>query len=188
MGNREALLEGATRCLREKGYTRTTARDIATASGVSLAAIGYHFGSKEALLEAAFVAASGTEIGDQLDSALAAAGRESTPAERFARAWDQMLESFPERRWLLVASLEHLTHMSDVPETRQRFAESVEPIVSELAALLADLDDLDRGSAHAVGSFYFTMLNGLVIRWLIDPENAPTGAEVAQALRALTCR
>ncbi|MGH4006514.1 MAG: TetR family transcriptional regulator, partial [Pseudonocardiaceae bacterium] len=44
MGNREDLLAGAKRCLYEKGYGRTTARDIAAAAGgVSLAAIGYHF-------------------------------------------------------------------------------------------------------------------------------------------------
>ena len=53
MGNREALVEGAKACLLEKGYSRTTARDIATAAGVSLAAIGYHFGSKETLLNEA---------------------------------------------------------------------------------------------------------------------------------------
>ena len=35
MGNREDLLAGAQRCLYEKGYARTTARDIASASGVS---------------------------------------------------------------------------------------------------------------------------------------------------------
>ena len=33
MGNREALLEGAKRCLLEKGYSRTTARDIADEIG-----------------------------------------------------------------------------------------------------------------------------------------------------------
>ena len=53
MGNREDLLAGAKRCLYEKGYASTTARDIATASGTSLAAIGYHFGSKEALMNQA---------------------------------------------------------------------------------------------------------------------------------------
>jgi AcrR family transcriptional regulator len=42
VGNREQLLEAAKRCLYEKGYSRTTARDIATAANVSLAAIGYH--------------------------------------------------------------------------------------------------------------------------------------------------
>jgi AcrR family transcriptional regulator len=32
MGNREALLEGARECLSERGYARTTARDIAAAA------------------------------------------------------------------------------------------------------------------------------------------------------------
>ena len=35
MGHREDLLAGAVRCLREKGYGRTTARDIVAASGAS---------------------------------------------------------------------------------------------------------------------------------------------------------
>jgi len=59
MGNREELLVGAKRCLREKGLSRTTARDLSAASGVSLAAIGYHFGSKEALLSQAMIEATG---------------------------------------------------------------------------------------------------------------------------------
>src|SRR5690606_38768776 len=50
MGQRQDLLAGAKRCIAEKGYSRTTARDIPAASGANLAAIGYHFGSKEALL------------------------------------------------------------------------------------------------------------------------------------------
>ena len=33
MGNREDLLAAAKRCLYEKGYAHTTARDIAAASG-----------------------------------------------------------------------------------------------------------------------------------------------------------
>lgn len=57
MGNREDLLAGARRCLEEKGYLRTTVRDIATASKVSMAAIGYHFGSREVLLNQALFAA-----------------------------------------------------------------------------------------------------------------------------------
>ena len=59
MGNREALLTAAKQCLLEKGYNRTTARDIASAAGVSLAAIGYHFSSKDALLTEALLLAFG---------------------------------------------------------------------------------------------------------------------------------
>ena len=57
MGNREVLLAAAKRCIYEKGYARTTARDVTSAAGVSLAAIGYHFGSLEALMSAALIEA-----------------------------------------------------------------------------------------------------------------------------------
>ena len=56
MGHREDLLVGAVACLREKGYARTTARDIVAASGTNLASIGYHYGSVTALLNAAVLA------------------------------------------------------------------------------------------------------------------------------------
>ena len=59
MGNRDALLLAAKSCLLNKGYSRTTARDIASTAGVSLAAIGYHFSSKEALLTEALILAFG---------------------------------------------------------------------------------------------------------------------------------
>lgn len=55
MGHREDLLEGAKRCLLEKGFLRTTARDIVKESGTNLASIGYHYGSKDALLVQAYV-------------------------------------------------------------------------------------------------------------------------------------
>lgn len=55
MGHREDLLEGAKRCLLAKGFVRTTARDIVKESGTNLASIGYHYGSKDALLTQAFV-------------------------------------------------------------------------------------------------------------------------------------
>ena len=58
MGNREALLEAAKRCLYTKGYMRTTARDVAATAGVSLAAIGYHYRSLEALLDLALIEAT----------------------------------------------------------------------------------------------------------------------------------
>ena len=50
MGHREELLDGAAQCLYDKGFGRTTARDVVAASGTNLASIGYHFGSKDALL------------------------------------------------------------------------------------------------------------------------------------------
>ncbi len=47
VGHREQLLEGAKRCLRDRGIAQTTARDIVAASGTNLASIGYHFGRRK---------------------------------------------------------------------------------------------------------------------------------------------
>ena len=102
MGHREDLLAGAVRCLREKGYARTTARDIVAASGTNLASIGYHYGSTQALLNAAVFKAMedfGAEIGQVMQ---ADAGLGGPTLERFERFWAHVINSFrasPERGW-----------------------------------------------------------------------------------------
>ena len=55
MGHKEDLLAGAKKCLVELGYAKTTARDSVKASHTNLASIGYHFGSKDALLTQAMM-------------------------------------------------------------------------------------------------------------------------------------
>src|ERR1700689_3915019 len=100
MSNRDALLLAAKKCLLEKGYNRTTARDIASAAGVSLAAIGYHFGSKEALLTQALVEATGEWV-DELGRVLASElDPDATPMERFELTWTRLLELFGAHRQL----------------------------------------------------------------------------------------
>ena len=48
--HRDALLDAAKSLLRERDYGNITARDLVAASNTNLGSIGYHFGSKEALL------------------------------------------------------------------------------------------------------------------------------------------
>ena len=98
MGNREDLLEGAKRCLYERGYARTTARDIVAASGTNLASIGYHYGSKEALLDAALMAAI-----EELSELLAKLG---TDEKHLPEAWDRVMAEFDAQRPLLIAHAE----------------------------------------------------------------------------------
>src|SRR5580700_9681402 len=81
MGNREDLLAGAKRCLVEKGYAATTARDIAAASGVSLAAIGYHFGSKDALMNQAVYDSVGDWAMELQEALIAEGAAESAPLQ-----------------------------------------------------------------------------------------------------------
>jgi AcrR family transcriptional regulator len=186
MGNREDLLAAAKRCLFEKGYARTTARDIAAASGVSLAAIGYHFGSKEALLNAARIEAIG-EWWDELTRTLAAdADPDASPMERFEAIWTRVVESFASQRMLWVASFELLAQVDQAPEVRAVVADAQQRARLGLASLFHRIDPtLDEQQAWAVGSFYLALLPGVMAQWLIDPERAPSGRDLAGALRTI---
>ncbi|QDJ49170.1 TetR/AcrR family transcriptional regulator [Bordetella hinzii] len=49
---RDIILESAERLFAQQGYDGTSMRQITSAAGVNLAAVNYHFGSKEALVQA----------------------------------------------------------------------------------------------------------------------------------------
>ncbi|MDP9862641.1 MULTISPECIES: TetR/AcrR family transcriptional regulator [Streptosporangium] len=188
MGNREDLLAGAKRCLYEKGYTRTTARDIAAASGVSLAAIGYHFRSKEALMNTALFQAM-QEWGDEIERALTAdADPGATPAERFAATWDRVIASFATHRPVWVTQFELIAQIDRLPEIREQLVASMDAARLGLAEMFRNVGapageaggDKD---ARIVGSLYQAMLSGVLVQWLVDPEQAPSGRDLVDALR-----
>ena len=186
MGNREALLQGARKCLADKGYARTTARDIAAASGVSLAAIGYHFRTTEALLNEAVFAAIG-EWGQRLERILAEAAQgDGEPLDAFEAVWTAVIESFGEYRGVLAASYELMVQAQETPEVHRRLAAAVQEARHALAALFAGIDPATEPErAHRVGSFYYALLSGLLTQWLIDPDQAPSGRDLAAALEEL---
>jgi AcrR family transcriptional regulator len=49
---KDKILDAAERLFAEHGYKGTSLRNVITAAGVNLAAVHYHYGSKEALLDA----------------------------------------------------------------------------------------------------------------------------------------
>jgi len=187
MGNREDLLAGAKQCLYEKGYLRTTARDIASASGVSLAGIGYHFGSKDALMNQALFEAIG-EFGDTMESSLAVDTRLAGGSlERFEAVWAQVIASFSTHRKLWLASFEPVAQLDHVPEIREFFAMAAQHSRTGLAALFQGVDEaeIDEKAARTLGSFYYALMVGLLTQWLTDPEHAPTGRDFGDALRTI---
>lgn len=178
MGNREDLLDGARRCIIEKGYARTTARDIAGAAGVSLAAIGYHFGSKEALMSEALLG-TGIQIGDALDVAL----RGAPKAELLGRIWDASLTAFSDQRQLLAASMENLAQIDRIPVVAERLRAAQSGAVDGIAELLAEeLPGLGDDDLRALAAYYFALVNGLAVVWLIDPSIVPSGAQLTRLL------
>ncbi|WP_086577520.1 TetR/AcrR family transcriptional regulator [Streptosporangium minutum] len=188
MGNREDLLAGARRCLEEKGWARTTVRDISAASGgVSMAAIGYHFGSREALLNAALIQAI-DEWGTEAGRTLAAYGDpDSTPAEQYEAMWSRMIESFTAHRKLWLASVEALLQAEHSPELREYLAGSQKEGRRGLAATLRGVpeDELQDSTVRTLGSVQMALLSGVMVQWLTDPEWSPSGPEVLEGLRAI---
>lgn len=159
MGNREDLLAGAKQCLIERGWAHTTVRDIAAAAGVNHAAIGYHFGSREALLTQALMAAM-DELGDEMAGRLG----DVEPDQR----WQALIDTFTTHRPLWVAQLEAIA-----------VAERNEEVREHLAAGQREARD---GLGGAVPN---AILVGLMVQWLVDPATAPSGADVAAEIRAL---
>ncbi|MFF0265877.1 TetR/AcrR family transcriptional regulator [Kribbella sp. NPDC004536] len=196
MGNREALVEGAKACLLEKGYSRTTARDIATAAGVSLAAIGYHFGSKDALLNEALRALLTDEWATEVAAAAApgvgrTAGAERTAGERFVATWGQIAGSLesPRMRTLWAAQFEVLSLGGSMPELVADLAKMQEEAREGLAHLFGGVGpDATPEEVQATGTLLQAMLLGVVAQSMFDPDTAPTGEQLAHSLRALADR
>lgn len=183
MGNREDLLAGARRCLEEKGYLRTTVRDIASASKVSMAAIGYHFGSREALLNLALFAA----MDEWAAGAGRLAGEGDTAEERYADTWDRKIRDFGEMRWLWIASVEAFVHAQSSPELLATLSEGQRRSRRMVAAQLRGVpeDAVTDEDVRSLGSVHIALLAGVMVQTLTDPEQAPEGRELAQGLRAM---
>lgn len=180
MGNREDLLAGAKKCLYEKGYARTTARDITAAAGVSLAAIGYHYGTKEALLNAAVQEAL-AEWGTDLQRIMASAA-DLPPGERFEAAWDRVIRSFADNRPLWSIQFE-LIGLGD-PATLSAFAVNRDARLA-LADLFGDFGHSDERSQLLLGMLYQALLAGVASQWLVSPDDTFSGATLREALRLL---
>lgn len=182
MGHKERLLAGAKRCLYEKGYAHTTARDIVAASGTNLASIGYHYGSKDALLVAAMVDAF-EELGQEL-AAILPADADGGPAEQLEAMWSRVIESFTTHRQLWMASFEIFVQAERSPELRAVLAAGYEDARRGLVALVERTDpgSVDARSARTVGSLLVALQAGLAAQWVLDPEHAPSARDVAEAL------
>ncbi|QES42374.1 MULTISPECIES: TetR/AcrR family transcriptional regulator [Streptomyces] len=187
MGNREDLLAGARHCLEEKGWARITVRDIAAASNVSMAAIGYHFGSREALLTAALIEAI-DEWGTRLGRTLSAYGTaDASEAERYEALWAAVIRSFTDDRTLWLATLEALVQAEHSDDLRRYLSGGQIEGRRGLAALLLGRpeDEIDDATARTLGAAQLALFTGLMTQWLTDPDQAPRAPEVVTGLRAL---
>ncbi|MFD6951933.1 TetR family transcriptional regulator [Nocardiopsis sp. TSRI0078] len=185
MSQREDLLAGARTCLVEKGYGRTTARDIAAASGAHLASIGYHFGSKDNLMNTAVLEAV-SEWGDAIEAAVSAS-RAEDPPNRLRVLLHSLFRQLPEQRGLLVASVQAYAQAQFDEGIRDDLARGIREGRRELAALLLNVepDRVDPAAVAGLGSMAYNFVTGYVLQYLVDPEALPTVDQAIEGLRVL---
>ncbi|HEY0575358.1 MAG TPA: TetR/AcrR family transcriptional regulator [Pseudonocardia sp.] len=187
MGHREDLLAGARRCLEERGYARTTARDLVAASGTNLASIGYHFGSKEGLLNEA-IAASFQEWAERVRALALAAVPDGAgdPVRMLVASWGAMLSSFVEYRGLSVAFIEALAQAERQPELRAQLADTYRRSRAQVAQMITEaLGVPDERRASTLASFQIALCDGLLVQWLLDPDATPSAPQLVDALTAM---
>lgn len=187
VGNREDLLAAAKKCLLEKGYDRTTVRDIAQEANVSMAAIGYHYGSREALLNEALFRTL-DDWGDSVGRAVAPDPTvPDTPVAQFESRLGRLFESFTADRQIWLASVEAFLQAQRSPELRAQMAAGQEEGRRGLASMATGIpeEDIPESAVRTVGAVEMAMISGLMIQWLMDETAAPTPGEVLTGLRKL---
>lgn len=184
MGHRDNLLIAARDCLLGRGYAATTVRDLVEASGANQASINYHFGSKDRLLNQALFDLN-REWGALLFEALGVESGADHPSARtpdttsVIQLWDRVIESIGANAALWFVNFESIPFVRHDPEIRQMNADGQAASREALALAFAGLGaDSDADTRRAVGSHYYSLLVGLALQILTDPEHSPTAQQL----------
>ena len=185
MGHREQLLAAARQLLEDKGYAHITARDLVAASGTNLASIGYHFGSKSGLLNAA-LGQLFEEWAAQL-AEIALAAPDASPIERAHRTWSAFLDHVGGRRSLLVSFVEAMAQADRDPELREQLAGTYRNVRLRASRIVADALSTTANDPRcsAVASWIMAVCDGLAMQWLLDPAAVPKGEDLLRGLADL---
>jgi AcrR family transcriptional regulator len=165
VSNRQALLEGALRCIEQRGYGELSIREIAHAANANIASIAYHFGSKDALIAQAL--AEGfrrwlAEFAAELPSTAA-----TDPDALIQGAVRTLAKSITSHRGMASAFVAALSRAPHDEQLRDALAASYRESRTALAAVL-QLGEGEHGELQA--GLLIATFDGLLIQWLIDPE------------------
>jgi AcrR family transcriptional regulator len=153
---------------------------------VSLAAIGYHFSSKEALLTEALLLAFGEWDQDLQQALRTACPANVGAAERFEATWAKIIATFETHRSLWVANFEIFAQMVTQRAMREVVAGKLHMARAGLAAMFLNQEEstIRESTVRTIGTFHHVLLSGLILQWLIDPASALSAKDLTKALRA----
>ena len=185
---RTALLSATRETIAEDGLGAVTAREVAGRAQANLASIGYHFGSKDAMVAEALV----DEVTDLLAPVLALLESNDAPAEKASAAITTLNDLFASAAARIPAYLAALSQAPHDPEVRTRLASLFAEVRGRLAAnieLQADSGQLpDWIDPIAMAALIVAVVQGVVISAALEPaatEGIAPPAVAAQFLSLL---
>jgi AcrR family transcriptional regulator len=182
--NRQALLDGALRCLARMPADQITARMIAQESGANLASIGYHFESKDGLLTAAVIEGLDRWL-DQIEARLAEGPPQRRAGARFRQAVDIVEQTRHEHEATAAAFVAALVRGQHDPVVAQRLTEGfmhTRPRVAELLDLGSDRTGIDAGAVM------HSLFTGLLVQSLLSEDLALNGSRTEAALKRISLK
>jgi AcrR family transcriptional regulator len=182
---RRRLVDGALAVLAERGLHGTTSREIARSSGVNLAGITYHFGSKDELISQALLRA----IRGWVEPALAVLRQEAHPALRMIGAVQALQDSFERARDLLPVYLEALVQAPRADTLRRGVEELFAELRGFLSGQIAELKTMGFLPAWIEPEAMATLLvatgDGLALHAALEPGAVDHHAVAGQAMQLL---
>jgi AcrR family transcriptional regulator len=182
---RERLLVATREAIRELGLPAVTAREIAGRASANLAAIPYHFGSKEALVSEALVA----EARELLAPVWELLGSERPAAERASAAVSVLNGLFDEKREQVPVYLAALAAAPHSPSVLAGLGDLWEELRGRLAGDVAG--QLEQGllpewvEPSAMAALILAVVNGVVVSSAVDPTGPDHRAVAGQFLALL---
>jgi AcrR family transcriptional regulator len=182
---RAALVDATLACLAERGPTGTTSRAIAGRAGANLAAITYHFGSKEALVAEALL----TSVRGWLEPVLSVLHSDDEPTSHTVRAVAALKSSLADARAALPLHLGALTTAAHNPALRH----GLDELLAEVHRLLAGQIAEQVASGYlppwvepdAMAHLLVALADGIALHAVLQPDAVDPDAVVAQALALL---
>ncbi len=177
---RARLIDATRRCIARNGLAATSSRGITGQAGANLAAITYHFGSKDRLVAEALL----ESLRSWLAPSLAVLQGEGDPSARTLAAVRLLIETFD-------------AHRDEAPAFLQALVEAprMAPLQAGVVGLFAELQQLlaaqigdmrGRGELggwvdpEAMSALLVAVANGLVLQVTVDPEGPSLEAMAGQ--------
>lgn len=166
---REKLLSAARRCVRDHGLAGATSRQITQTAGVNLAAITYHFGSKDELVAEALF----SDLERRISPVLELFDETDEPAEALLRAVQVLLAEFERSRPDTLLYLETLflaTRDARYRRSARRLSRDVRSRLRDHIAALIEQGTIPTWiEPEAMSALILAVANGIALQTCLDP-------------------